>query len=117
MTKYTRQAIRESKFDYTTLAGVVSDIRKGFWSVERVNEFYKQKIRDTHSHFYQQIIPGRQEEQAELDRNLKKGGFIRALDLVDNPLQKLKNKKPKDIEVRFDSGSERDSYRPGDTHR
>ena len=41
---------------------------------------------------------------------LKKGGFIQALHLVDDPLSKL-NKEKKDVEIRFDSGSEGDSFR------
>jgi len=33
LTKESRQAIIEAKFDFATLSGCVSDIRKGFWSI------------------------------------------------------------------------------------
>lgn len=53
MTEEAKLAIISSKFDFTTLEGCVGDIRKGFWNVESVNNYYKKKIRQTHSHFYQ----------------------------------------------------------------
>ncbi len=40
---------------------------------------------------------------------LKKGGFINEMNLVDDPVKKMKKAK-KNVETRFDSGSERDSY-------
>lgn len=52
MTNETKDAIIEAKFDFAALSGCVSDIRKGFWNIERINDFYKKKIRQTHSHFY-----------------------------------------------------------------
>ena len=46
---------------------------------------------------------------------LKKGGFMRQMRLVDDPLQKKQKKNEKATkEVKFDSGSERDSYRLND---
>lgn len=53
MTNATKEAIIEAKFDFATLSGCISDIRKGFWNIERTNEFYKNKLKQTHSHFYQ----------------------------------------------------------------
>ena len=41
---------------------------------------------------------------------LKKGGFINEMNLVDDPVKKMKKAK-KNAETKFDSGSERDSYR------
>ena len=61
----------------------MSDIRKGFWNIERVNDFYRNKLKSTHSHFYQQIIPGRTEERLEMQARLKQGGFMDSLKLVD----------------------------------
>ena len=52
MTKETKDAILDAKFDFATLSGCLSDIRKGFWNVDRINAYYKNKIRLTHSHFY-----------------------------------------------------------------
>ena len=77
MTNATKDSIIEAKFDFATLSGCISDIRKGFWNVERVNDFYKNKIKQTHSHFYQQIIPGRTEERMAAAARLKKGGFMK----------------------------------------
>ena len=45
MTNATKDSIIEAKFDFATLSGCISDIRKGFWNVERVNDFYKNKIK------------------------------------------------------------------------
>ena len=90
MTKVTKQAIIDARFDFATVSGCISDIRKSFWNIERVNEFYRNKLKATHSHFYNQMVPGREDERAELTRRLKQGGFIEALNLVDNPLDKLK---------------------------
>ena len=84
MTKASRQAIIDSKFDFASVAGCMSDIRRSFWNLERTNEFYKKKIANLHSHFYQQIVPGRQEEREEMEKKLKRGGFISALKLIDN---------------------------------
>ena len=53
MTQATLDSIIEAKFDFATLSGCVSDIRKTFWNIERVNDFYKNKLKQTHSHFYQ----------------------------------------------------------------
>jgi len=53
MTNATKDAIIGAKFDFATLSGCVSDIRKSFWNLERGNEFYKKKLKATHSHFYQ----------------------------------------------------------------
>ena len=70
-------------------------------------------MKSTHSHFYQKIVPGRTEERDEIARQLKKGGFISALRLVDDdPEEKKLKNKAKNNEVKFDSGSERDSYNP-----
>ena len=52
MTELTRQAIIQSKFDFATMSGCISDIRKSFWNIDRINTFYKDKIKATHSHFY-----------------------------------------------------------------
>ena len=110
MTKVTRQAIMQRKFDYATLSACVSDIRKNFWNIGQVNEFYKNKLKETHSHFYQQLIPGRTEERIEMTKRLKKGGFIKAMNLVDGDLTKAKQKK-KDRQHKFDSGSDGESRR------
>ena len=110
MTKATKDSIIARQFDFATLSGCVSDIRKGFWNIERTNEFYRNKLKTTHSHFYQQIIPGRTEKRMEDEARLKKGGFIKTLRLVDDPLQNLKKQKKKE-EIKFDSGSERESHR------
>ena len=59
MTMASRQAIIDSKFDFASVAGCMSDIRRSFWNLERTNEFYKKKLTNLHSHFYQQIVPGR----------------------------------------------------------
>ena len=58
MTKITRDRIKDAKFDYSTLSGCVSDIRKTFWNLDRINEFFKNKIKTTHSHFYNQLMSG-----------------------------------------------------------
>ena len=80
----------------------MSDIRRSFWNLERTNDFYKKKIANLHSHFYQQIVPGRQEERDEMEKKLKKGGFITALKLNEDV-----NAAVRDVKVRaFDSGSE-----------
>ena len=114
MTNVTKERIIDAKFDFSALSGCVSDIRKSFWNIERINDFYKKKMKSTHSHFYQKIVPGRTEERDEIARQLKKGGFISALRLVDDdPDEKKLKNKAKNNEVKFDSGSERDSYRPG----
>ena len=118
MTKATLESIIQAKFDFATLSGCVSDIRKGFWNINRVNEFYQNKLKSTHSHFYQQIIPGRTEERIAMMQRMKRGGFMKHLRLVDDPLQKLKastNSEKRKVEVRFDSGSERDSYHGDDS--
>ena len=52
MTKITRERIRDAKFDYSTLSGCVSDLKRSFWNLDRINEFFKNKLRTTHSHFY-----------------------------------------------------------------
>ena len=79
----SRQAIIDSKFDFASVAGCMSDIRRSFWNLERTNEFYKKKIANLHSHFYQKIVPGRQEEREQMQQQLKKGGFIKKLNLVE----------------------------------
>ena len=113
MTNVTKERIIDSKFDFSNLSGCISDIRKKFWNIDRINNFYKKKIKSTHSHFYQKIVPGRTEEREEMFRQLKKGGFISALHLVDDdPEEKKLRELNKNNEVKFDSGSERDSYRP-----
>lgn len=76
MTIETRQAIINRHFDYSTLSASVSDIRKKFWDIRQTKLFYKNKLKETHSHFYQQLIPGRAEERAEMAERLKKGGFL-----------------------------------------
>ena len=53
MTNVTKQAIIDAKFDFSALSGCVSDLRKSFWSIGRTNEFYRKKLKATHSHFYQ----------------------------------------------------------------
>ena len=110
MTKASRQAIIDSKFDFASVAGCMSDIRRSFWNLERTNEFYKKKIANLHSHFYQQIVPGRQEEREEMEKKLKRGGFISALKLIDN----AKVGKEKVKSRAFESGSEgsRRGYSP-----
>ena len=40
MSKETIKAITESKFDYSTLSACISDIRKNFWNIKTINEFY-----------------------------------------------------------------------------
>ena len=53
MTALTRKTIMQRKFDYATLSACISDIRKKFWDVGQTREYYKSKLRETHSHFYQ----------------------------------------------------------------
>ena len=45
MTNATKESIIGAKFDFATLSGCISDIRKGFWNIERVNDFYKNKLK------------------------------------------------------------------------
>ena len=74
----------DSKFDFAELYSQMSDIRKSFRDIERTRSFFKRKISHLHSHFYQKIVPGRTEERAEMERILKKGGFMQRYKLVDN---------------------------------
>ena len=83
-------------------------MRKTFWNVDRVNNFYKNKLKETHSHFYQSLIPGRTEERTEAANRLKRGGFIKAMNLVDGDITKKAKKKVKVI--KFDSGSDGESH-------
>ena len=101
MTMATRQAIIDSKFDFASVAGCMSDIRRSFWILERTNEFYRNKVAELHSHFYQQIVPGRQEERDQMEQELKKGGFMSKLKLIEKKKKQENNMRPK-----FDSGSE-----------
>ena len=96
------------KFDYATISSCYSDMRKTFWYIAFMNDFYKNKLRETHSHFYQSLIPGRTEERAEAARSLKKGGFIQAMNLVDGDMATKARRKTR--EVKFDSGSDGESH-------
>lgn len=66
MTKITRERIRDSKFDYSTLSGCVSDLKRSFWNLDRINDFFRNKLKTTHSHFYNQLVPGKTEEREEM---------------------------------------------------
>lgn len=83
MTADARQAIIDSKFDYAMLSSCISDIRKSFWKIDTMNDFFKSKVKQTHNHFFKAIIPGRTEKIRENRERLNKGGFISALGLVD----------------------------------
>ena len=82
MSANARQIIMDSQFDFETITGCIHDIRKGFWNVKRANDFYSAKLRATHSHFHNKIVPGREQERQEMKRRLNKGGFIQHLDLL-----------------------------------
>ena len=45
MTNVTKERIIDAKFDFSSLSGCVSDIRKSFWNIERINQFYKKKMK------------------------------------------------------------------------
>ena len=90
MTNTTKDAIIGAKFDFAALSGCISDIRKGFWNVERINSYYRNKVKQTHSHFYQQIIPGRAQDRMFAAAKLRKGGFMKNLKLVVDPRHKVK---------------------------
>ena len=105
-TRMTTQQIIDSKFDFAELYSQMSDIRKSFRDIERTNSFYKSKISQLHSHFYQKIVPGRTEERAEMEQILKQGGFMKKYKLVESqPRQKSQDqsKQPK-----FNSDSDDD---------